>query len=233
MVTERVAFSFFHTLHLMKDEYKTLRRLSTGTYTDRGSKFIAYACPVYSAEQWQAHVNDLKKEHFKAVHYCFAFRLGTDNNNFRANDDGEPSGSAGRPILGQIDRFGLTNVIVVVVRYWGGTKLGVPGLINAYKSSTAEALKSAEIVEKRIEDIFRISFDYALMSNVMNAVKKAGIEMISQDFGNEASLEVAIRKSEAEVTCNQIRALVAGVRIEEQEKWKKIEGFEMKYLETR
>lgn len=217
----------------MKDEYKTIRKLSTGEFRDKGSKFLAYAWPVYSQEEWQEHVNELKKEHFKAVHYCFAYRLGTDNNEFRANDDGEPSGSAGRPILGQIDSFGLTNIIVVVVRYWGGTKLGIPGLINAYKTSAAEALEHAEIIEKTVEDIFRISFDYALMSNVMNAVKKVGVEMIHQDFGTAATLDIAIRKSEVEESCNQIRAQVAGVRIEEVEKWEKIEGFELKYLETR
>lgn len=223
----------FFTLRAMKDEYKTIRGLSTGEFRDRGSKFLAYAWPVYTQEEWQEHVNELKKEHFKAVHFCFGYRLGTDNNEFRANDDGEPSGSAGRPILGQIDSFGLTNVIVVVVRYWGGTKLGVPGLINAYKTSAMEALKNADIIEKTVEDIFRISFDYALMSNVMNAVKKMDLEMVHQDFGAEAFLDIAIRKSEVEATCNQIRAQVAGVRIEEEDKWKEIEGFEMKYLLTR
>ncbi|MCB0652982.1 MAG: YigZ family protein [Saprospiraceae bacterium] len=217
----------------MKDEYKTIRELSTGEFRDKGSKFLAYAWPVYTQEEWQEHVNELKKEHFKAVHYCFAYRLGTDNNEFRANDDGEPSGSAGRPILGQIDSFGLTNILVVVVRYWGGTKLGIPGLINAYKTSSAAALQHAEIIEKTVEDIFRISFDYALMSNVMNAVKKVGVEMIHQDFSTTATLDIAIRKSEVEETCHQIRAQVAGVRIEEVEKWEKIEGFELKYLETR
>ena len=217
----------------MKDEYKTIRELSTGEFRDKGSKFLAYAWPVYTQEEWQEHVNELKKEHFKAVHYCFAYRLGTDNNEFRANDDGEPSGSAGRPILGQIDSFGLTNILVVVVRYWGGTKLGIPGLINAYKTSSAAALQHAEIIEKTVEDIFRISFDYALMSNVMNAVKKVGVEMIHQDFSTTDTLDIAIRKSEVEETCHQIRAQVAGVRIEEVEKWEKIEGFELKYLETR
>lgn len=217
----------------MIDEYKTISKLSTGEFRDRGSKFIAYAWPVYSNEEWQAHVEALKKEHFKAVHFCFAYRIGTDKNNYRANDDGEPSGSAGRPILGQIDSFGLSNIFVVVVRYWGGTKLGVPGLINAYKTSAAEALKNADIIEKTVEDIFRISFDYALMSNVMNAIKKAGIEMVKQDFGNEASVDIAIRKSEVETVSDQIRAMVAGARIEEKEKWEKIDGFEMEYLETR
>lgn len=223
----------FFTLRQMKDEYKTIRGLSTGEFRDRGSKFLAYAWPVYTHEEWQTHVNELKKEHFKAVHFCFAYRLGTDKNEFRANDDGEPSGSAGRPILGQIDSFGLSNIFVVVVRYWGGTKLGVPGLINAYKTSAMEALQNAKIIEKTVEDIFRISFDYALMSNVMNAVKKLDLEMVHQDFGTEAFLDIAIRKSEVETTTNQLRALVAGVRIEEEEKWKKIEGFEMEYIDTK
>ena len=217
----------------MIDEYKTIRKQSIGEFKDRGSKFIAYAWPVYKEEDWKGPLDILKKEHFKACHFCFAYRIGTDKNTFRANDDGEPSGSAGRPILGQIDSFGLSNIFVVVVRYFGGTKLGVPGLINAYKTSTAEAFRNAEIIEKTVEDIFQLSFDYALMSPIMNAIKKIGVEMISQDFGNEASLEIAIRKSEVETTSNKLKAQIAGVRIEEVEKWQKIKGFEMKYLKTR
>ncbi|MFT7606590.1 MAG: putative YigZ family protein, partial [Saprospiraceae bacterium] len=147
----------------MIDLYKTIVAPSIGEFKDRGSKFIAYAYPVYTEEEWQEHLNTVKKEHFKARHHCFAFRIGLDKNNFRANDDGEPSGTAGRPILGQIDSFELTNVFVVVVRYFGGTKLGVSGLINAYKNATIDAFQQATIIEKTVEDIYKISFHYALM----------------------------------------------------------------------
>jgi len=135
----------------MQDQYQTIFESSIGEFKDRGSKFIAYAYPVYTEKDWQKHLEEVKKLHFKARHHCYAYRLGLDGNQFRANDDGEPSGTAGRPILGQIDSFGLTNVFVVVVRYFGGTKLGTSGLINAYRESTATAFRNAQIIEKTVE----------------------------------------------------------------------------------
>ena len=215
------------------DIYKTLSGESIGEFKDRGSKFIAYAFPVYNEEEWQEKLTEVKKEHFKARHHCYAYRLGTDKNNFRANDDGEPSGTAGRPILGQIDSFGLSNVIIIVVRYFGGTKLGTSGLINAYRASAADALEQADIIEKLVEDIYLVEFDYALMSQVMNAVKELDLEMVEQDFGNIGKLKIAIRQSEVEETLPNIKAKVAEVRIEEVEKIEEIEGFKMMYLETR
>src|SRR5690242_1989774 len=128
-------------------KYRTLAANTTGEFKDRGSKFLAYAYPIQTTKDVKEHIQALKKEHPKAVHYCYAYRIGTDGKEFRANDDGEPSGSAGRPILGQIDSSGLTNVLVVVVRYFGGTLLGVPGLINAYKTATMEALAKVPITE--------------------------------------------------------------------------------------
>ena len=217
----------------MKDTYKTISSESKGEFRDRGSKFIAYAFPVYSEGEWQNHLNAVKKLHPKARHHCYAYRIGLDKNNFRANDDGEPSGTAGRPILGQIDSFELTNVFAVVVRYFGGTLLGTSGLINAYRESTAEAFRKAEIIEKTVEDIYQLTFEYALMSNVMNAVKKLNLEMVRQDFGNIGILEVAIRQGELEQTLKQLKALIAQVRIEEVDKIEKIEGLKIVYLKTR
>lgn len=217
----------------MIDTYKTISGESIGEFRDRGSKFIAYAYPVYTEEEWQSRLLEVKKLHPKGRHHCYAYRIGLDKNNFRANDDGEPSGTAGRPILGQLDSFQVTNVFVVVVRYFGGTLLGTSGLINAYRESTAEALRNATILDKTVEDIYRITFDYALMSNVMNAVKKLNLEMVRQDFGNIGILEIAIRQGELEEMLKKLKALIAQVRIEEVEKLKTIEGLEMKFLETR
>lgn len=217
----------------MIDHYKTIAAPSTGEFKDRGSKFLAYAFPVFNEEEWQERLEEVKKEHFKARHHCYAYRIGVDQNNFRANDDGEPSGTAGRPILGQIDSFELTNVIVIVVRYFGGTKLGTSGLINAYKLSAAEALENAIIEERLIEDIYSLDFDYHLMSDVMNAVKKLNLDVIKQDFGNQGHIELAIRQSEVETTLTHLKALIAKVHLEEVEDLGKIEGLELEFVYTR
>lgn len=213
--------------------YKTISSSSIGEFKDRGSKFFAYAFPAYSEEEWQLQLEGVKKEHFKARHHCYAFRLGLDKNNFRANDDGEPSGTAGRPILGQIDSFGLTNVFIVVVRYFGGTKLGTSGLINAYRTSAQIALTNANIIEKSLDDIFQITFDYALMSDVMNTLKKFEIEIVSQDFGDIGKIKIAIPKSDLEEKMILIKAGFAKVRVEEVADLEKIEGVEIEYLLTR
>jgi uncharacterized YigZ family protein len=151
--------------------YNTIEKPSFAEYKDRGSKFIAYAFPVSSAEEFKQRLNDIKKEHPKATHHCFAYRIGADGNTFRVSDDGEPSGSAGRPILGQIDSKQLTNTLVIVVRYFGGTLLGVPGLINAYKSATAMALQLTPVVPKPITTRYTLTFDYTLMNDVMAVIK--------------------------------------------------------------
>jgi uncharacterized YigZ family protein len=217
----------------MQDVYKTLSAPSTGEFRDRGSKFFAYAFPVYSEEDWHARLEEVRKEHPKARHHCYAWRLGLDGNQFRANDDGEPSGTAGRPILGRIDSFGLTNVFIVVVRYFGGTLLGASGLINAYKLSAADALEQATIVERTVEDIYRLTFDYALMSQVMNAVKKLELEMVRQDFGAIGVLEIAIRQGAVEETLHQLKALIAEVRLEEMDPEGEVEGLTLDFLFTR
>ncbi len=192
----------------MTDHYLTLSAPATGEFKDRGSKFIAYAWPVSSEEAALAHVEALRKEHFKARHHCFAWRLGPDGARFRANDDGEPGGTAGRPILGQIDSFGLTEVVIVVVRYFGGTLLGTSGLINAYREAAAEALRSAAIVEKIVKDRILLDFDYALMPDVMNAVKKSDLEIFREDYGERGRLEIGIRQSETQPTLLKIKAML-------------------------
>jgi uncharacterized YigZ family protein len=214
-------------LRLMKDTYHTISAPAEGEFRDRGSKFIAYAFPVISQEEWQARLEEVRKAHPKARHHCFAYRMGTEGVNYRANDDGEPSGTAGRPILGQIDSFGLTNVFVVVVRYFGGTLLGASGLIQAYKNSTADALQKAVIVEKIVMDRFRLSFDYQWLSPVMNAVKKLEIQIDHQQFEDTAFIDISIRKSDTEAKILQLKSLVAGVHLEEALTLGEIPGFDI------
>ena len=223
----------FASMSDIKDSYTTLAGPAYGEFRDRGSKFLAYAFPVYTEEEWQARLDEVRREHPKARHHCYGYRLGLDGNNFRANDDGEPGGTAGRPILGQIDSFGLANVIVIVVRYFGGTLLGTSGLINAYKESTADALNKAELIERTVEDIYRITFDYALMGIVMSSIKNLELEMARQDFGNIGIVEVAIRQSEAGDKLRSLKAAVAEVYLEEVDALEKIDGFELEYLYTR
>lgn len=220
-------------MSLAKDTFLTIASPSRGDFRDRGSKFLAYAFPVRSEEEWQARLEEVRKEHPKARHHCYAFRLGLNGHHFRANDDGEPSGTAGRPILGQIDSFGLTNVLVVVVRYFGGTLLGTSGLIHAYKTSAMEALQQAAITEQTVEDVFLLTFDYAIMSDVMNAVKKLEIPVISQEFNLDGRLEIAIRQGMVEETLIQLKALVAKVSTEQAETIEQIEGLEVVYVGTR
>ena len=217
----------------IKDHYKTVAGPAHGEYKDRGSKFLAYAFPVYAEEEWQARLEEVRREHPKARHHCYAYRLGLDGNNFRANDDGEPSGTAGRPILGQIDSFELVNILVIVVRYFGGTLLGASGLINAYRESAADALNHAQVVERTVEEIYRITFDYALMSQVMGSIKSLDLEMVRQDFGHAGVLEIAVRLSEVAEKLRSLKAAVAGVYLEEVDGLEKIEGLELEYLYTR
>lgn len=175
------------------DAYRSIAARSEGLFKDNGSRFIALAYPVETEDEVREIVAALKKEYHDARHHCYAYRLGYKGDRFRANDDGEPSGSAGRPILGQIDSLGLSDVLVVVVRYFGGIKLGIPGLIRAYKTSTADALGQAEIVEKVAGKRFRLTFDYLSMNGVMKVLKDLGLTPAGQDFGLQYSLEVRVR----------------------------------------
>ncbi len=197
------------------DAYHTIAAPGTGEFKDRGSKFIAYAWPVRSEAQALEYLEGLRKEHFKARHHCFAWRFEPDGARFRSNDDGEPSGTAGRPILGQIDSFSLTYVVVVVVRYFGGTLLGTSGLINAYREAAAEALRNATIIECLVKDFYTLDFDYALMSDVMNAVKKLDLEVLRQVFEDRGLIEIGIRQSETAATLLRFKAALWKVSEEE------------------
>lgn len=217
----------------MKDTYQMVQAEAYGFFKDRGSKFEAYAYPVYDEKQCHEKLSVVRKLHPKARHFCYAYRLGLGKINFRANDDGEPSGTAGRPILGQLDSFGVTNTIIIVVRYFGGTLLGASGLINAYRNGAMEALKAAQIVEKTVEDIYRFTFEYALMSPIMNAIKKQDLEMVRQDFQAIGIVEVAIRQSEVEETLDLMRAQIANIHLEEVAGLEGIEGLEIDFQYTR
>ena len=206
------------------DTYKTIASTSTGEFKDKGSKFIACTTPLSSEADFPIFLEKIKKEHPKARHHCYAWRLGMDGNSYRANDDGEPSGTAGRPILGQIDSFGLTNVGVVVVRYFGGTLLGTSGLIAAYKESTAEAFRKALIIDKIIEDVFEIKFEYDKMPDVMNALKRLTINVLSREFNERGVINIGIRQSESEQTILHFRALVLKKSVEEARMCEDTEG---------
>lgn len=179
--------------------YLTLGQESSAEFSDRGSRFIGFAFPVTDEDTFKERLKELKREHPKAVHHCFAYRIGLDGNRFRASDDGEPSGSAGRPILGQIDSRRLVDAAVVVVRYFGGTLLGVPGLINAYKTAAAFALQVGPSVERPIEDQYEVEFDYTLMNEVMMVVKRHGCSVIRQEMQLFCLLRIGIpRRSRIE-----------------------------------
>ena len=179
----------------IKDSYKSIAAEAKGLFKDNGSRFIAHAYPVETEEEVKEIVAALKKEYFDARHHVYAYRLGYLGDKFRANDDGEPSGSSGRPVLGQIDSMGLSDILVVVVRYFGGIKLGIPGLIRAYKSSTADALANAEIVEKIASKVFRVHFGYMSMNSVMKILKDLELEQKNQKFDMECSIDVTVRLS--------------------------------------
>lgn len=182
----------------MDDTYKILKGPSEGLYKEKGSKFIALAFAVETEENIKAILNDVKKKYFDARHHCYAWVLGAEQSLFRSNDDGEPSGSAGKPILNQIYSFGLTNTLVIVVRYFGGVKLGVSGLVNAYKTAAREALSSAMIEEKTIDINFSLQFQYPLMNDVMRIMKEENLQQLNSRFEMDCYFETFCRKSEAE-----------------------------------
>jgi uncharacterized YigZ family protein len=179
-----------------EDYYKTLDAHSHEEFKDRGSRFLAFAFPVPTVAHFKAELERLKKLHAKAAHHCFAYRLGTDGLVFRAFDDGEPSGTAGKPILGQLDSLGITNAAVVVVRYFGGSLLGVPGLINAYKTAAALALQTAQIGLKAIEVVYRIECSYPLLNEVMTVLKAAGCSILAIEQGLFCQLRSGFPKTQ-------------------------------------
>ena len=180
------------------DSYKTIKNISEGIYKEKGSKFITYAFPVTCEEDIKIEIDKLKKEYYDARHHCYAYMLGADKKTFRANDDGEPSSTAGKPILGQILSTELTNILIVVIRYFGGTKLGVSGLIRAYKTAALDAISNAEIIEKTVNDIYDIHFDYLVMNDVMRIIKEEEPLQIDQDFNLTCRITLSIRQSEVE-----------------------------------
>lgn len=190
-----------------QDFYFTITQPSTAEFKDRGSKFIAYAFPIETADDFKQRLQELKKEHPKAVHHCFAYRIGTDGNNFRSSDDGEPSGSAGKPILGQIDSKQVTNTAIIVVRYWGGTLLGVPGLINAYKSAASMALQVTPIVQKQVEIKYHVEFDYTRMNDVMMILKQYNCTVFSQEMQLFCIIHTGIPKNRIEETLYKLNDL--------------------------
>lgn len=182
------------------DVYKTIAEPSSEIlFKEKNSKFFGYAFPVTSEEEVKNNLEILRKQHSGAGHFCYAFQLGTEKIQFRANDDGEPSNSAGMPIYGQIQSFGVTNILLVVVRFFGGTKLGVGGLISAYKTSAQLALEASHIIEKTINSHFVLTFDYKNMNKVMRAIKEKNLDIISQNMNESCEIEIATRKKNAEM----------------------------------
>lgn len=202
---------------LFDDTYKTINKSSEGIFRDKGSKFMAYAYPIKSEIEVKEIIHKLKVEHTKARHFCWAIRLTPDRNIFKLNDDGEPSGTAGRPILNMLLSADVTNILVVVVRYFGGTLLGVPGLINAYKTATVEALNENEVITKTINDIYQINFDYLAMNQIMKIVKDEQLEIIAQEFDSNCILKFEVRKANLNLVLGRLE---------------KIDGIEIKYLAT-
>lgn len=178
-----------------QDFFYTIEKDGTAEFKDRGSKFIGYAFPISSTEGFKEKLNEVKKLHPKATHHCFAYRLGLDGNTFRVSDDGEPSGSAGRPILGQIDSKELVNVVVIVVRYFGGTLLGVPGLINAYKTAASLVLQTTPLVQRPVEQELMVHFDYTQMNDIMRVVKQYNGRIINQEMQLFCSMTVAVPRN--------------------------------------
>ena len=183
----------------IKDTYKTIESPSEEIlFKEKNSKFFGFAFPVSTTDEIKIHIDQLKKQHFGAVHFCYAYQIGTEKIEFRANDDGEPSNSAGIPIYGQIQSFGLTNILIVVVRFFGGTKLGVGGLITAYKTTAQLVLENASIIEKTIDVQFKITFDYKNINKVMRIIKEKQLEIHSQKMEENCELLIVTRKKNAE-----------------------------------
>jgi len=197
------------------DSYLTLAEACMGEYKEKGSKFIAYGYPFDDENELEMILTELKSLHTKARHYCYAYKIGVDNNRFRTNDDGEPSGTAGKPIYGQIMSHGLTNTVIVVIRYFGGTKLGASGLIHAYKEASREALATALIVEKYITNTYELTFGYDHMGEIMNILKELDIEITEKSFESECKVSIQLRLSEESLSIHKLKARVLHKSVEE------------------
>ena len=202
---------------MKSDSYKTIISSSQGIYKEKGSRFFSLAIPVSNQKEIKPLIDKIKKEHHEAKHHCYAYMIGQERIIWRVNDDGEPSGTAGRPILGQINSFGLTNIIIVVSRYFGGTLLGVSGLINAYRTSASTALQNADIVEKTLQEYYEITYPYISMNEVMKIIKEENIGQSDQSFDLECRIKVFFRASAKEEILNRIS---------------RIGGLKYKFIET-
>jgi uncharacterized YigZ family protein len=190
-----------------QDFYYTIEKKAVAEYKDRGSRFIAHAFQIVSKDGFKALMAEVKADHPKASHYCFAYRIGLDGNNFRSGDDGEPAGSAGKPILGQIDSKQLTNTLIIVVRYFGGSLLGVPGLINAYKTAASLALQVTPVLQKQVEINYRLQFDYTLMNDIMTIMKQYNCTVYSQDLQLFCVMHIGIPRNRAEQVLGRLKDL--------------------------
>ncbi|MCD4745492.1 MAG: YigZ family protein [Bacteroidales bacterium] len=192
---------------LNNDTYKTISNTSVGLFKDRGSKFIALAIPVNNENEIIEQLDKLKKEYHNARHHCYAYRLGFDKSVYRINDDGEPSGTAGKPIFGQIRSKDLTNILIVVIRYFGGVKLGVGGLINAYKTASKEAIEKSAIITKTVNDIYEIIFDYSKMNEVMKILKEENLKQLCHSFELICKISFSVRKNDSSRIFNKIKKI--------------------------
>lgn len=189
------------------DFYFTIDTSAVAEFKDRGSRFLAYSYPLKSVDEFKRHLQELKKEHPKAVHHCFAYRIGIDGNTFRLSDAGEPSGTAGKPILGQIDSRNLTDILVVVVRYFGGTLLGVPGLINAYKTATSLVLQCTPVIRKAVETHFELHFNYTEMNEVMRLIKKYGATIENNEMQLFCVMKIGVPKNNQEEFLSDLKEI--------------------------
>ncbi len=190
---------------MIEDKYKEMKNYSTGIYKEKGSKFIAYSYPVYSEDQVKEKLEEVKKLEYAARHHCYGYILHADKSAQRANDDGEPSSTAGKPILGQILSNDLTNILIVVVRYFGGVKLGVPGLIRSYKTAAADAIANSTLITKTIKEQYEVSFKYPQMNDVMRLIKEFDLEVVNTDFQIDCKLIFAVPKSKANDILNTFK----------------------------
>jgi len=188
-----------------KEFFYTIEKTAVAEFKDRGSRFIAFAFPLAVKEDFKIHLAAIKTEHPKATHYCFAYRIGLDGINFRSGDDGEPSGTAGKPILGQIDSKELTNTLIIVVRYFGGSLLGVPGLINAYKTAASLVLQVTPVVQKQVEINYRLQFDYTIMNDIMTIVKQYNCTVLSQEMQLFCSMNIGIPVNRIDPILNRLK----------------------------
>jgi uncharacterized YigZ family protein len=192
---------------LFDDTYRTIEGNAEGTFRDKGSKFLAYAYPVKSETEVKDILQQLRAGHTKARHFCWALRISPDRGVFRIQDDGEPAGTGGRPILNALLSADLTNILIVVVRYFGGTLLGVPGLINAYKTAAVESINASKIVEQTVNDVYEIQFGYLAMNDVMKLIKEEQLSVLSQQFDNSCSLQFEVRKSNLNTVLGKLEKL--------------------------